>query len=205
MAQSVKNVPECRRHRRRRSNPWVGKIPWRSKWQPIPVFLPGKSHGQRSLVGYNPWDYKSQTRVEHVKDGWMDGWMDWKMMPSRTFIAREEKSVTGFKASKERLTFLLGANITDDFRLKSVRIMLNLLCLCFINKAWRQHIWSKHCLLNILSPTLRSLAQKQRFLSNITAHWKCTWSPTRWWVPWWRLMSLWLLTEHPFCGPLIKE
>ena len=31
-------------------------MPWRRKWQPIPVFLPGKSHGQRSLVGYNPWD-----------------------------------------------------------------------------------------------------------------------------------------------------
>jgi len=32
----------------------VRKIPWRRKWQPTPVFLPGKSHGQRSLVGYSP-------------------------------------------------------------------------------------------------------------------------------------------------------
>ena len=32
-----------------------GKIPWRSKWQSTPVFLPGESHGQRSLVGYSPW------------------------------------------------------------------------------------------------------------------------------------------------------
>ena len=35
-------------------NPWVGKIPWRRKWQPIPVFLPGKFHGRRSLAGYSP-------------------------------------------------------------------------------------------------------------------------------------------------------
>ena len=41
-------------------NPWVGKIPWRRKWQPTPVFLPGESHGQRSLAGYIPWDRKSQ-------------------------------------------------------------------------------------------------------------------------------------------------
>ena len=32
---------------------WVGKIPWRRKWQPTPVFLPGESHGQRSLAGYS--------------------------------------------------------------------------------------------------------------------------------------------------------
>ena len=36
-------------------NPWVGKIPWRRKWQPSPVFLPGESHGQRNLEGYSPW------------------------------------------------------------------------------------------------------------------------------------------------------
>ena len=36
-------------------NPWVRKIPWRRKWQPIPVLLLGKSHGQKNLVGYSPW------------------------------------------------------------------------------------------------------------------------------------------------------
>ena len=50
---------QCRRHE---FNPWVGKIPWRKNWQPTPVFLPGKSHGQRSLVGYSPWGCK---RVGH--------------------------------------------------------------------------------------------------------------------------------------------
>ena len=45
---------QCRRHKRCRFNPWVGKIPWRRAWQPIPVFLPRESHGHRSLVGYSP-------------------------------------------------------------------------------------------------------------------------------------------------------
>ena len=36
-------------------NLWVGKVPWRRKWQPTPVFLPGKAHGQRGLAGYSPW------------------------------------------------------------------------------------------------------------------------------------------------------
>ena len=38
-----------------RFNPCVRKIPWSKKWQPTPVFLPGKSCGQRNLVGYSPW------------------------------------------------------------------------------------------------------------------------------------------------------
>ena len=41
-----------------RFDPWVGKILWRRKWQPTPVLLPGKSHGWRSLVVYNPWGRK---------------------------------------------------------------------------------------------------------------------------------------------------
>ena len=39
-------------------DPWVGKILWRRKWQPTPVYLPGESYGQRSLVRYSPWGYK---------------------------------------------------------------------------------------------------------------------------------------------------
>ena len=39
-------------------DPWVGKIPWRRKWQPTPVLLPGKFRGWRSLVGFSPWGPK---------------------------------------------------------------------------------------------------------------------------------------------------
>ena len=39
-------------------DPWVRKIPWSRTWQPIPVFLPGESHGQRSLEGYSPRGHK---------------------------------------------------------------------------------------------------------------------------------------------------
>ena len=49
-----------------RFNPWVWKIPWSRKWQPTAVFLPGKSQGQRSLVGYSPWDYKEWEMTEHI-------------------------------------------------------------------------------------------------------------------------------------------
>ena len=49
---------QCRRCRRHEFAPWIRQIPWRRKWQLAPVFLPGKSHGQRSLAGYSPWDHK---------------------------------------------------------------------------------------------------------------------------------------------------
>ena len=50
--------PACQ-SRRWEFSPWVGKIPWRRKWQPTPVFLPGESRGQRSLAGDSPWGHKS--------------------------------------------------------------------------------------------------------------------------------------------------
>ena len=48
------------------SNPWVGKIPWRRKWQSSSVFLPGKSRRQRSLVGYSPLGRKESDTTERL-------------------------------------------------------------------------------------------------------------------------------------------
>ena len=53
VAQTVKHLSTMRE--RPRFDPWVRKNPWRRKWQSTPVLVPGKSHGQRSLVGYSPW------------------------------------------------------------------------------------------------------------------------------------------------------
>ena len=55
VAQCKKSTCQCRTLR---FDHWVEKIPWKRKWQPTPVLLPRKSHGQRSLVGYSPWGHK---------------------------------------------------------------------------------------------------------------------------------------------------
>ena len=47
-------------------DPWVGKVLWRRKWQPTPVFLPGEFHGQRSLMGYSPWGRKESDTTERL-------------------------------------------------------------------------------------------------------------------------------------------
>ena len=55
---------QCRRHKRHGFNPWVGKISWRRACQPPPAFLPGESHGQRSLVDDRPWSSKELDMTE---------------------------------------------------------------------------------------------------------------------------------------------
>ena len=60
-AGSAVNNLLANQYRKEGFDPWVGKIPWSRKWQPTPVFLPGKSHGQRSLADYSPGDHESQT------------------------------------------------------------------------------------------------------------------------------------------------
>ena len=55
---------QCRKQRRHWLDPWVGKIPWRRKWQLALVFLPGESYGQGSLAGYSPWGCKESDVTE---------------------------------------------------------------------------------------------------------------------------------------------
>ena len=69
-------------------NPLVRKIPLGRKWQPIPVFLPGKFHGQRSLVGYSPWHHKrvgcntgtkqQQNQINSMVTGNQESWCQGK-------------------------------------------------------------------------------------------------------------------------------
>ena len=66
MALVVKNLPANAgdvRDKRSGFSSWVGKTAWRRAWQPTPVFLPGESHGQRSLAGYRPWGHKRWTQL----------------------------------------------------------------------------------------------------------------------------------------------
>ena len=57
---------DCLQCRRPELNPWVRKISWSMKWQPTPVFLLGKFHGQGSLVGSSPWGHKGSDTTEYA-------------------------------------------------------------------------------------------------------------------------------------------
>ena len=57
-------------HERQRFDPWVGKISWSRKWQPTPVFLLGKSYGQRCLAGLSARGLKESDKTEH-SDAWV--------------------------------------------------------------------------------------------------------------------------------------
>ena len=63
----------CLKCRRWGFDPWVGKISWIRKWQPAPVFLPGKSQGWRKLVGYSARGHKELDMTEWLHTHWLDG------------------------------------------------------------------------------------------------------------------------------------
>ena len=65
MAQLVKKLPDnAGDSKRMHSMPFVGKIPCRRKWQPPTVFLPGRLHAQRTVVGYSLWSHKESNTTE---------------------------------------------------------------------------------------------------------------------------------------------
>ena len=64
----VKNLPASAGDARDWSVvPGLGRFPWRREWPPTSEFLPGKFHGQRSLVGYSPWGHKESDMTEHIQ------------------------------------------------------------------------------------------------------------------------------------------
>ena len=63
-------ICQCKRLKRPKFDPWVGKIPWKRAWQPTPVFLLGESHGQRSLAGYIHRVAQSRTWLKWLSMTW---------------------------------------------------------------------------------------------------------------------------------------
>ena len=95
---------QCRRHKRCWFNPWAGKIPWRRVWQPIPVFLPGKSHGQRSLAVYSPQGHKESDTL--------------KLLSMQVCLLREHKI---HKSSKRPQSKMFAVEI-GSWNMESIRI-----------------------------------------------------------------------------------
>ena len=91
-------------------DPWVGKIPWRRKWQSIPVLLSGKSHGQRRLVGYSLWGRKESdwaTTLSHFSKSRVPNpqAMDWYCSVAiRNQAAQQE--VSSLQVSKASSVFI---------------------------------------------------------------------------------------------------
>ena len=142
---SKESACQCTRHRRHGFHPWVGKTPWRRKWQPSPVFLTGKSHGRRSLVGYSPRGDKEADTTQHAHvrsvdsrnwtmgqpEKWTEGHLDqtnaflvWRgrpgSNPKHPFIQifHYRKENTGQQREREKLQSYgqLPAEINLDFK-----------------------------------------------------------------------------------------
>ena len=89
---------------------WVRKIPWRRAWQPTPVFLPGESHGQRSLLGYSVWGHRESDRTERLNSNNLTNLSDRKV-PNflRVRILRVQREIYRIKARKEKNCLKLSA------------------------------------------------------------------------------------------------
>ena len=80
-------------------NPWVGRIPWKRKWQRTPVFLPRKSHGPRSLAGYSPWGHKGCDTTAPVGHSSQTGRSSPRPQPRSAGVRRGGQVTEGLLAS----------------------------------------------------------------------------------------------------------
>ena len=111
-----------------RSNPCVGEIPWSRKWQPSPVFLPGKFHEQRGLAGCLSWDLKELDETEYV---WMHDY-SWKF-----FFLEENCSCLifythGLESKSKPETFILTGCVWSPYKFGKIALCqsLNLIRFC---------------------------------------------------------------------------
>ena len=112
------------RLRRHGFNPWVGKIPWRRKWQPTPVFLPEESHEQRSLEGYSLSDLKESDMTEHACMTYDILLVAFLLLPENwvhVLVGTEPKETPKPKfGGRRELLLAEGKNTTEDLSQSSI-------------------------------------------------------------------------------------
>ena len=113
----VTNPPANTGDRRLRFNPWVWKIPWNRKWQPTPVFLTGKSHGQRSLVG--AWGHKKSDTVKGTRMAW-HGWLH-RNLQLALYTKSNPWYIHQISPSQVFLIFLNGNSVHIELKLNILR------------------------------------------------------------------------------------
>ena len=131
---SQESACQWRRHKRCRFNPWARKTPWRRKWQPVPVILHGKSHGQRSLVGFSPWgckesDATEQQRRYHRETFVIINWYDLKFDKVVNLVPHEWKGKKKIEKKWDLLFWLEFLRTQNEHRhifSKSLRIFLKI-------------------------------------------------------------------------------
>ena len=107
-------VCQCRRCKRLGLDPWIRKISWGRKWLPTPAFLPGESHGLRSLAGYSPWRHKELDTTEQLSmhalpltPTFWDHILDHSPLPSAKFWFQD----SGLGELKPRHPFTAGCGL----------------------------------------------------------------------------------------------
>ena len=118
-----KSVCQCESCGRCSFYPWVGKIPWRRKWQPTPVFFLGKSHGQKNLAGYSPLGCQESDTTEHARTHALSVWIGFREAQSS-----QQPRVSWVFIHKDLLVFLIPESLSMKSKpLDGVKLILAVL------------------------------------------------------------------------------
>ena len=158
VANGKESVCQCRRCKRPRFDPWVGKIPWSRKWQPTVIFLPGKFHRQRSLVGYSPWGRKELDTME---------WLRTQTHTMVQGLAQDEDTETdrigqGFKSLINRTQWWILKKGWGKRHQK-------LTCSCLIWPPTKQLRWTSACRIQFLEGWIEKKQDSQAWIGGKTA------------------------------------
>ena len=140
---------QCRRLQSCGLDPWVGKSPWRRKWQPTTVLLPGKFPGQRRLLCYSPWAHKESDTLTN--------WSFWTVVLEKTL----ESPLTAKRSNQSILK-----EISPGYSLEGLMLKLKLQHSGHL--MWRADSFEKTLMLGKIEGRRRRGRQKKRWLNGIT-------------------------------------